>query len=126
MLFLKTSLFIKEFVNALVLYVRICETCQDQLNQNIDIYKDTISFRLYLSVKLIFAGAIFISYGLQFYVPVDIMWPKIRSWLSPGFLRRYGEYGLRVLFALFTCKLKIVILLCHTYSFHQTFCYIVC
>ncbi|XP_059150879.1 proton-coupled amino acid transporter 2-like [Physella acuta] len=57
---------------------------------------------LYLSVKLMFAVAIFISYNVQFYVPIKILWPKIKSWIRPEFFRKKGEYFFRIFMVLVT------------------------
>ncbi|XP_070554458.1 proton-coupled amino acid transporter 1-like [Ptychodera flava] len=59
---------------------------------------------IYLAVKIFFAGAMFVSYGLQFYVPVDIIWPSIRDRLPPG-LRTPGNYIFRSLLVLLTLGL---------------------
>jgi hypothetical protein len=48
--------------------------------------------------------AIFFSYALQFYVPLEILWPLIAERI-PG--SRYAlliNYGFRMLLVLFTCE----------------------
>ncbi|CAH1777563.1 unnamed protein product [Owenia fusiformis] len=59
---------------------------------------------LYLAVRLKFSIAIFISYGLQFYVPLEFMWPPINEKYGDHYpwLRKYGEYILRCLLVLLT------------------------
>ncbi|BFZ14999.1 hypothetical protein BsWGS_18038 [Bradybaena similaris] len=57
---------------------------------------------LYLSVRLMFALAIFISYNVQFYVPIAIMWPAIKRWLKSPSLRRFGEFFFRITLVLVT------------------------
>lgn len=56
------------------------------------------------SVKLAMALAIFLSYGLQLYVPVGIMWPAIKNRLESEKAQKYGEYFLRIILVIFTCK----------------------
>ncbi|XP_045768177.1 proton-coupled amino acid transporter 4 [Maniola jurtina] len=43
------------------------------------------------SVRAVMAVAIFLSYGLQFYVPMNIVWPYIRSKLNSEKAIEYGE-----------------------------------
>ncbi|XP_071086834.1 neutral amino acid uniporter 4-like [Haliotis cracherodii] len=64
---------------------------------------------LYLSVKLMFAISIFISYGVQFYVPMKIIWPVIESHLVSRRLIVYGEYLLRIVLVLITFGFAILI-----------------
>ncbi|KOB72602.1 Proton-coupled amino acid transporter 4, partial [Operophtera brumata] len=47
--------------------------------------------KLAQSVRTVMAAAIFLSYGLQFYVPMGIVWPFVKSRLSTIFL----SYGLQ-------------------------------
>lgn len=52
-----------------------------------------------------FAVAIFCTYAVQFYVPMEIIWPRIERHLSPGlWAQKYGEYILRASFVVITCK----------------------
>ncbi|XP_045202829.2 proton-coupled amino acid transporter 2-like [Mercenaria mercenaria] len=61
---------------------------------------------LYLSMKLMFAVAIFISYGLMLYVPVNIIWPSVqKKWSWPN----YGEYIFRFCLVLGICGLSALI-----------------
>ncbi|CAG5133407.1 unnamed protein product, partial [Candidula unifasciata] len=64
---------------------------------------------LYLSVRLMFALAIFISYNVQFYVPIAIMWPAIKKRLENKFLRKYGEYFFRIALVLVTFGFAVAI-----------------
>lgn len=62
--------------------------------------------RLETSVLVMFAVAIFISYGLQCYVPVDVVWngylkPRLEAAGSQRLL--LWEYGLRLFLCLLTC-----------------------
>ncbi|BFZ24505.1 hypothetical protein BsWGS_27544 [Bradybaena similaris] len=64
---------------------------------------------LYVSVLLMYALAIFISYNIQFYVPVAIMWPKIKRRLTNKRLRKYGEYPFRILLVLVTLGFSLAV-----------------
>lgn len=68
---------------------------------------DTVDFRLYRlaqSVRLCMAIAIFLSYGLQFYVPMNILWPTLSLVFTTEDSKKYGEYCARVTLVFFTCK----------------------
>ncbi|CAG5133408.1 unnamed protein product [Candidula unifasciata] len=52
--------------------------------------------KLYVSVRLIFAIAILITYNIQFYVPITISWPRISRLIKQERLRTYGEYVFRI------------------------------
>ncbi|XP_059475190.1 proton-coupled amino acid transporter-like protein CG1139 [Neocloeon triangulifer] len=54
------------------------------------------------SVRLMMALAIFLSYGLQFYVPMRIMWPPLKRRLQTEKAQRIGEYSMRTFLVLFT------------------------
>ncbi|XP_030032127.1 proton-coupled amino acid transporter-like protein pathetic isoform X2 [Manduca sexta] len=43
------------------------------------------------SVRSVMAAAIFLSYGLQFYVPMNIVWPYVKSKLTSEQALKYGE-----------------------------------
>ncbi|EEB19793.1 proton-coupled amino acid transporter, putative [Pediculus humanus corporis] len=60
-------------------------------------------------VKLTMALAIFLSFGLQLYVPVGIMWPILKDRLQSENAQKYGEYLLRAVLVLFTFGLAIMI-----------------
>lgn len=47
------------------------------------------------SVRGVMAAAIFLSYGLQFYVPMNIVWPYIKTKLSSEMALEYGEAATR-------------------------------
>uniref|UniRef100_A0ABM0MZG7 Proton-coupled amino acid transporter 2-like n=1 Tax=Saccoglossus kowalevskii TaxID=10224 RepID=A0ABM0MZG7_SACKO len=76
--------------------------------------KDTITLDLpeneglYLAVKILFSGAIFVSYGLQFYVPVDIIWPTFKNKL-PEKYQVFGEYVFRTILVIITLLLAVSI-----------------
>ncbi|KAI8798036.1 proton-coupled amino acid transporter 2 [Biomphalaria glabrata] len=56
----------------------------------------------YLSVKLMLALAIFISYNVQFYVPIKILWPNLQHRFHNRIIRRYGEFIFRIVLVLVT------------------------
>ena len=58
--------------------------------------------RLAQIIILLFATAIFLSYAIQFYVPLEILLPAAKA----RFPRRETlvDYGLRYAFVLVTCK----------------------
>lgn len=65
--------------------------------------------RLATSVIVMFAVAIFISYGLHCFVPVDVVWrgyvePRLRAAATPPARLVLAEYVLRVLLCLLTCQ----------------------
>eukprot|EP00118_Oscarella_pearsei_P004848 m.21405 g.21405 ORF g.21405 m.21405 type:complete len:507 (+) comp28166_c0_seq6:211-1731(+) len=68
---------------------------------------------VYSIVKMLYAGAIFLSYLLQFYVPVNIIetafgWMRFshQSWSRKA---RFSSYTLRTVLVIFTCILAICI-----------------
>ena len=64
-------------------------------------------FRLYICVKLMFALSIFISYALQYYVPLNILWPHIEvKIIDMTYSRRVIiQYIFRTILVLLSCKL---------------------
>lgn len=54
------------------------------------------SFRLAQSVKLMIAIAIFLTYALQFYVPMEVIWKNVRGNFSAD-NKNAAEYTIRVL-----------------------------
>ncbi|CAA9995095.1 unnamed protein product [Nesidiocoris tenuis] len=60
------------------------------------------------SVRIMMALAIFFSYGLQFYVPMKIVWPPIERKLSEEW-RLFGELLTRTFLVFFTFCLAIAI-----------------
>jgi proton-coupled amino acid transporter len=59
------------------------------------------------SVKLMIAAAIFFTYGLQFYVPMEIIWKNIKHMF--GSHKLVAEYALRVTLVSFTVGMAIAI-----------------
>jgi proton-coupled amino acid transporter len=64
---------------------------------------------LYAAVKVMFAVAMFVTYGVQFYVPIEILWSPLSDYLSNQLLYRYGEYLLRFVFLVITLVLSATI-----------------
>lgn len=58
------------------------------------------------SVRAVMAAAIFLSYGLQFYVPMNIVWPYIKSKLTSDKALEHGEAVTRFVLISITCKYK--------------------
>lgn len=59
------------------------------------------------SVKVMIAIAIFFTFALQFYVPVEIIWNKIKGNFTKYSL--HAEYSLRILLVTLTVVISIVI-----------------
>jgi proton-coupled amino acid transporter len=59
------------------------------------------------SAKVMIAVAIFLTYGLQFYVPMEIIWKNMKQYF--GSRRLLGEYFLRILLVIFTVSVAIAI-----------------
>ena len=60
--------------------------------------------RLAQSVRAVMAAAIFLSYGLQFYVPMNIVWPYAKSKLTNENALKHGEAVTRFVLISITCK----------------------
>lgn len=56
------------------------------------------------SVRLMMALAIFLSYGLQFYVPISIMGPWVRSYFNSDQSQYVSDLALRIALIIVTCK----------------------
>ncbi|RUS84223.1 hypothetical protein EGW08_008027 [Elysia chlorotica] len=54
---------------------------------------------LYMSVKLMFCVIIYISYSIQFYVAIKIIWPKTRHFFKSKSSHTKGEYVFRITLA---------------------------
>lgn len=63
-----------------------------------------IYYSLAQSVRVMMALAIFLSYGLQFYVPINIIGPWFRTLFTGEHAQRISDAGLRVVLIIFTCK----------------------
>lgn len=60
--------------------------------------------RLAESVRLMMALSIFLSYALQFYVPMDIIWPSIKPLIPTEKMQLISEYVFRTFLVLLTCE----------------------
>lgn len=67
----------------------------------------SIVSRLGQSVKLMIAVAIFFTYSLQFYVPMDIIWKNVRHWF--GAKKNLAEYSIRIAIIVLTLCVAIAI-----------------
>ncbi|XP_025831950.1 proton-coupled amino acid transporter-like protein pathetic isoform X2 [Agrilus planipennis] len=61
------------------------------------------------SVRLMMAIAIFLSYGLQFYVPFSIIWPIVKDHLETEKAQVLGEYITRTILVIITFALAAAI-----------------
>ncbi|XP_050300499.1 proton-coupled amino acid transporter-like protein pathetic isoform X2 [Anthonomus grandis grandis] len=61
------------------------------------------------SVRLMMAVAILLSYGLQFYVPFNIIWPTIECHFNDEKSRRYAEYVTRTALVFITFVFAVAI-----------------
>ncbi|KAL2748851.1 proton-coupled amino acid transporter-like protein pathetic isoform X3 [Vespula maculifrons] len=59
------------------------------------------------SAKIMIAVAIFFTYGLQFYVPMEIIWKNIRQYF--GSRKIVAEYSLRIFLVVFTVSVAIAL-----------------
>ncbi|XP_058803940.1 proton-coupled amino acid transporter-like protein CG1139 isoform X2 [Phymastichus coffea] len=59
------------------------------------------------AVKLMIAAAIFFTYGLQFYVPMEIIWKNVKGYF--GSHKLIAEYILRIILVTFTVGMAIAI-----------------
>ncbi|CAG7785967.1 unnamed protein product [Allacma fusca] len=61
------------------------------------------------SVRIMMALSIFLSYALQFYVPIDIIWPSIKSKIPTERMQLIFEYTFRACLVLFTFAMAALI-----------------
>ena len=66
------------------------------------------TFRIYSAVRLLFSACIFLTYFLQFYVPMVIIQPPILKRV-PEEYRYLADYGIRITTVIFTCKFKFLL-----------------
>ncbi|KAK7486963.1 hypothetical protein BaRGS_00021779, partial [Batillaria attramentaria] len=64
---------------------------------------------LYVSVRVMFSFVVFVSYGVQFYVPIKIIWPSLEARLQSEWLKTYGEYLLRIFFVFVTAAFALLV-----------------
>lgn len=79
-----------------------------------DDVRDSITLNMpqtwpYQIVKLLFAVVVFISYGIQFYVPMEMLWPPIAERIESPSRRHAAEVIMRISLVLFTFALAILI-----------------
>jgi len=61
------------------------------------------------SVRLMMALSIFLSYALQFYVPIDIIWPSLKARIPTERMQLIGEYVFRTVLVIITFALAELI-----------------
>ncbi|XP_045534496.1 proton-coupled amino acid transporter-like protein pathetic [Papilio machaon] len=61
------------------------------------------------SVRAVMAFSIFLSFGLQFYVPMNIVWPYVKSKLTSDYALKHGEAATRVVMVFITFVLAAII-----------------
>lgn len=86
--------------------------CVDQCSDSITL--DLPQGKLATSVIAMFAVAIFISYGLHCYVPVEVVWrgyllPRLEHSGAPPQRLRFAEYALRIVLCLITFVLAVAV-----------------
>lgn len=64
--------------------------------------------RLAQSVKLMIAVAIFFTYALQFYVPMEIIWKALKNNFSSA-SQNFANYAIRIILVFITVVLAILI-----------------
>ncbi|XP_051159956.1 proton-coupled amino acid transporter-like protein pathetic isoform X1 [Leptopilina boulardi] len=83
-------------------YLKYGESTLESITLNLD--QDQI---LAQSVKLMIAIAIFLTYGLQFYVPMEIIWKNLKQYF--GSRKLAGEYLVRIVLVIFTVGVAIAV-----------------
>lgn len=64
--------------------------------------------RLAQSVKIIISLGILLTYALQFYIAVEIMYPNLQNWLGPFKYPVFAELTFRSVLVLITCKNHLI------------------
>lgn len=64
--------------------------------------------RMYQTVKLLYCFGIFITFALQFYVPVEILIPPVIARVSDRW-QKPVDLLLRAVLVIFTCKYKLIL-----------------
>lgn len=62
-------------------------------------------FSLGQTVRLLIAVAVLFTYGLQYFVPLEIMWNGIKHWFSHKYAA-IGETVMRIIMVMLTGKWK--------------------
>lgn len=85
-------------------YLHYGDAVQGSVTLNLT--KDTIG----LLVRLTYSVAIFLTYLLQFYVPIEILWPVVKSHVSiPIQHQRIAEYGFRTFIVLLSFTVAMLV-----------------
>jgi len=79
-------------------YLKYGESVQAAITLNLPVHEWLAQI-----IILMFSVAIFISYALQFYVPIEILLPVVRAWW-PNTAEWKLNYGMRAVVVLFTCE----------------------
>ncbi|XP_033230584.1 proton-coupled amino acid transporter-like protein pathetic isoform X2 [Belonocnema kinseyi] len=83
-------------------YLKYGEATEEAITLNLP--KDQI---LAQSVKIMIAVAIFLTYGLQFYVPMEIIWKNLKQYF--GSRKLAGEYLVRIALVIMTVGVAILV-----------------
>lgn len=79
-----------------------CANIQNNSKSNQKLF--CLIHRLAQCVRLMMSLAIFLSYGLQFYVPINIIGPWFRDHFTGDLARQVSDAGLRIGLIVFTCE----------------------
>lgn len=63
-----------------------------------------VFYSLAQAVKIIISIGILLTYALQFYIPVDLLWPGINDFFGPFKYPAFAECTFRSALVLLTCK----------------------
>lgn len=83
-------------------YLRFGEETDGSITLNLPVNEP-----LAQAVKLMIAIAIFLTYGLQFYVPMEIIWKNLKHHF--GARKLYAEYLVRIGLVIFTVSVAIAV-----------------
>ncbi|BFZ24504.1 hypothetical protein BsWGS_27543 [Bradybaena similaris] len=64
---------------------------------------------LYLSVRLMYGLAIFITFNIICYIPTSIIWPTLQNLVRFSVLKKYGEFAFRIIMVLVAVALAIAV-----------------
>lgn len=78
-----------------------------RLNTNILLTAILLNFRLALTAKVMVAVAVFFTYCLQMYAPMDIIWTRLRDRVSKKY-HNVSQMALRTISVTFTGKLALI------------------
>lgn len=60
--------------------------------------------RLTSSILVMFMVAVFISYVLHCFVPIEVVWRYVEPRLDPAASHKYAKTALRIALCVFTCE----------------------